>query len=120
MKRDKIIYWVTTGLVSAMMVMSAVQYLTNPEIEAGFKHLGFPAYFRIELAIAKLIGVIVLLLPMVSNNIKEWAYGGFVITFISAFIAHTASGDGLPAMIMPLVIMGVLLISYRYWHKLLV
>ena len=50
--------------------------------------MGFPDYFRIELAIAQLIGAFALILPMVSNRIKEWAYAAFTIVFISATTAH--------------------------------
>ncbi len=45
MKKDKIIFWTTTGLVSAMMLFSAYSYLTNETMKNGFVHLGFPGYF---------------------------------------------------------------------------
>ncbi len=41
-----------------------------------FTHLGFPAYFRVELSWAKLFGVVLLLAP-VPGRLKEWAYAGF-------------------------------------------
>jgi len=41
MKKDKIIYWVATGVVVAMMLMSGVIYFANPEVAAGFVKLGF-------------------------------------------------------------------------------
>lgn len=88
MKKDKIIYWVTTGVLSAAMLMSAYLYITDSKMAEGFKHLGYPESFRVELAIAKIIGVVVLLIPVFSSKIKEWAYAGFGITFISAAIAH--------------------------------
>jgi DoxX-like protein len=40
-------------------------------------HLGFPAYFRVELSWAKLLGVVLLLAP-VPARLKEWSYAGFV------------------------------------------
>ena len=58
-----------------------------------FTHLGFPAYFRVELAWAKLLGVVLLLAP-VPARLKEWAYAGFAINLVSALIAHLAVGDG--------------------------
>ena len=116
MKTLKIIYWTTTSIVALMMTYSAYAYLTQPAIEQGFQHLGFPGYFRIELAIAKFIGAVLLLVP-VSAAIKEWVYAGFAITFISAFIAHTASGDSLSYSIMPLIFLAVLVTSYITFHK---
>ena len=58
-----------------------------------FTHLGFPAYFRVELAWAKLLGVVLLLAP-VPARLKEWAYAGFAINLGSALIAHLAVSDG--------------------------
>ena len=58
-----------------------------------FTHLGFPAYFRVELSWAKLLGVVLLLAP-VPARLKEWAYAGFAINLGSAIIAHLAVGDG--------------------------
>ena len=54
----------------------------------GIRHLGYPDYFRIELVIFKVIGALVLILPMAPARLKEWAYAGFGITMISAFISH--------------------------------
>ena len=118
MKKDKIIYWAATGILGAMMLFTAFNYLTNEEMKAAFVHLGFPAYFRIELAIAKIIGAIVLLIPAVPQRIKDWAYAGFAITFISAFIAHTSSGDPLSVAILPLIFLGILIVSFIYNNKL--
>lgn len=116
MKVIKIIYWVTTAIVALMMSYSAYAYLTKPEIKEAFHHLGFADYFRIELAVAKLIGAVLLLLP-VPGRLKEWTYSGFVITFISAFIAHTASGDPLSYRIMPLVFLCLLIVSYTCYQR---
>lgn len=116
MKATKIIYWVTTGLLAVMMSYSAYLYLTEPAMEQAFQHLGFPGYFRVELAIAKLIGAVLLLVP-ISTRIKEWVYAGFSIVFISAFIAHLVSGDPVSATIMPLILFVVLMISYFTLQK---
>ena len=58
-----------------------------------FAHLGFPDYFRVELAWAKLLGVVLLLAP-VPARLTEWAYAGFAITLGSALIVHLSVGDG--------------------------
>jgi hypothetical protein len=61
-------------------------------VAEAFTHLGFPAYFRIELSWLKLAGILVLLLPA-PDRLKEWAYAGFAITLVSALIAHLSVGD---------------------------
>jgi len=117
MKTTRIIFWVATGALSMMMAFSAVAYLTQDEIKQAFLQLGFPDFFRIELAIAKLIGVAVLLLPF-SGRIKEWAYAGFAITFVSAVIAHLAGGLPIPTLLMPGIAIALLTVSYVTFHKL--
>jgi hypothetical protein len=61
-------------------------------VAEAFTHLGFPAYFRVELSWLKLAGILVLLLPA-PDRLKEWAYAGFAITLGSALIAHLSVGD---------------------------
>jgi hypothetical protein len=118
MKKDKIIYWAATGIIGVMMLFSAFQYVSNPQIKAAFVHLGFPGYFRVELAIAKIVGVFILLIPVIPRVIKEWGYAGFGIVFISAAIAHYNSGDAVSMVVMPLVFLVVLLLSHLYFSKL--
>jgi len=118
MKTNKIIFWSSTILLVVMMLFSAYNYLTNEQIKGAFVHLGFPSYFRIELAVAKILGAIVLLLPFASQTLKTIAYAGFGITFISAFIAHVSSGDPFSYAFMPLLFFVVLIVSYLYSNKI--
>jgi hypothetical protein len=117
MKTNKIIYWVATGFLSAFMLFSAYSYITNPGMQAAFVHLGFPNYFRVELAVAKILGALALLTPMIPALIKQFAYAGFAITFTSAIVAHTSSGDPMSVAIMPVIALVILLISYLYYRK---
>jgi DoxX-like family len=117
MKTIKITYWILTVIIAVMMTYSAYMYLTNDQVKQAFVHLGFPAYFRIELAVAKLIGVVTLLLP-VTGRVKEWTYAGFAIIFVSAFLAHISSGDPAAVYLMPLVFLLFLAASYLSYQKL--
>ncbi len=116
MKATKTFYWISTLLLSLLMLYNAYAYLTMPMMKQAFQHLGFPAYFRIELAVAKFIGVVALLLPAQARW-KEWVYAGFAITFISAFIAHSSSGDPVSFRIMPLIALVLLIVSYITYHR---
>lgn len=117
MKATKITYWTTTILIALLMTFSAYAYFTDPGVKAGFTHLGFPDYFRVQLGIAKIIGAVLLLIPL-HSALKEWVYAGFTITFISAFIGHLVSGDPLQNTIMPLIFLIPLAISYFTYHRL--
>src|SRR6201993_2461668 len=92
-KVTTIIYWVVTGVFCLQVSFTAYAQLSLPQVAEMFTHLGFPAYFRVELSWAKLLGVILLLAP-VPARLKEWAYAGFAINLASALIAHFAVGDG--------------------------
>ena len=116
MKATKVFYWILTAIVALMMAFSCYSYLTKPEMAAAFHHLGFPDYFRIELAIAKVIGAILLLVP-VPARLKEWTYAGFTFVFVSAFIAHSASGDPVANRVMLLVFLAILGGSYFFNYK---
>jgi hypothetical protein len=121
MKRDKIIYWATTGIIGALMFFSAINFnLEHPYGPTdGFSHLGLPEYFKRELTIAKILGALALLLPGIPHKLKEFAYAGISITLVSASWAHYSSGDGLLFIIDPLLFLGVLSVSYIYYNKLL-
>jgi hypothetical protein len=117
MNRNRTIYWTTTGIVCGVMVFSAINFnLRDPygPMKGAFQHLGLPDYFRIELTVAKILGVLALLMPHVPRKIKEFAYAGFAITLVSASIAHFSSGDSLMFVIDPLLFLSLLIVSYRY------
>ena len=86
-------YWIATALFCLQIGFTAYAQLRLPQVAEAFTHLGFPAYFRVELSWAKLLGITLLLAP-VPARVKEWAYAGFAITLVSALIAHFAVGDG--------------------------
>src|SRR5258708_22004054 len=86
-------FWIATALFCLQMGFTAYAQLRLPEVAAAFTHLGFPAYFRVELSWAKVFGVVLLLAP-VPTRLKEWAYAGFAIDLGSALIAHLSVGDG--------------------------
>jgi len=118
MNTDKIIYWGSTAIISILMLFGAYSYFTSPLAITGIARLGFPDYFRIELATAKLLGALALILPWTPSKIKEFAYAGFSIMFISAFIAHLSSGVTLEEIVSPIIALIILAVSYIYYAKL--
>jgi hypothetical protein len=110
-------FWTVTALFCLQMGFTAYAQLSLPQVTEAFIRLGFPDYFRVELAWAKLLGVVLLLAP-VSARLKEWAYAGFAMTLASALIAHVAVGDGPEAWGFAAgtgVLWGF---SYFLWHRL--
>jgi DoxX-like protein len=124
--RERLIYRTATGLVLAVMLFSIVNFTFNDRFpfpngrEGAFVHLGFPAYFKIELTVAKILGVLALVIPAVPFKVKEFAYSGFAITLVSASIAHFGRGDASLSVLFvldPLIFLGLLAVSYVYFEK---
>jgi hypothetical protein len=115
MKKQKVVSWSVTGGIIFFMSFSAY-YAGINAVE--FKHLGFPNYFRIELIVIKIIGVFLLIIPQVSQRIREWIYVGFVINLISAFIAKLNSGYSVPASLEPLLVLLIMLTGLFYLEKM--
>lgn len=118
MKKDKIIFWSVTGVfVLFDGVMPALTSHTELAKE-GISHLGYPDYFRVILAVFKTLGGIILILPFFPTMLKEWAYAGFGISLICAFISHWVVDGFGGQTIFPLVVFGILAVSHIYYHKL--
>lgn len=94
MKTTKIIYYVSTALLTLLMLFSAGMYFFNhTEVAGMFTNFGYPTYIIYPYAIAKLLGLVALWF-VANKTIKEWAYAGFFFAFILAFFAHIMISDG--------------------------
>ena len=109
-------FWIATALFCLQMSFTAYAQLRLPQVAAAFEHLGFPAYFRVELSWAKLLGVALLVAP-VPARLKEWAYAGFGIDLASALIAHLALGDGAQAWGWAAGAGALWGLSYLFWRR---
>ena len=108
----KVIYWVSTGIVSLMLLMS-LSYLTGSEqVVEGFTKSGYPQHLRIVLGIAKPAAAMVLLLPGLTV-LKEWAYAGSTFALVMAFISAYSIGENAGVWAMPIALLVLLSISYN-------
>src|SRR5215510_4638558 len=110
-------YWIATALFALQMGFTAYAQLRLPQVAEAFTQLGFPAYFRVELSLLKLAGILVLLLPAPAR-LKEWAYAGFAITLVSALIAHFSVGDDASKWSWAVGTAVLWAISYFFFRKL--
>jgi uncharacterized membrane protein len=110
---QKIIYWVATGLLSAMMLMSAFMYFSGgAEFKAQIAQIGIPLFFIHFLGVAKILGAAALLYPR-PHLLKEWAYAGFTFTFLGAIWTHISTSTSFVGALVALSLLGV---SY-YLHR---
>jgi len=119
MKKYKIIFWVSTTLLFLFEgVMPALTSHTEMARE-GIRQLGYPAYFVTMLAVFKVSGAVVLIVPQFSRRLKEWAYAGFTFNFVAASVSNAAIfGLGAEAFF-PIIVLFILAISYVSYHRLI-
>jgi hypothetical protein len=117
MKKIKITYWVLTGLFAFLMLGSAIpDIISAPVAVEGFKAMGYPAYLIPFLGIAKLLGVIAILVPGYAR-IKEWAYAGLLFDVIGAVYSVMSIGVSVADWMPVLVIIVLGMLSYVYYHR---
>lgn len=116
MNKPKTIFWIATaiillweGVMPLSTLLFAPQYAT-----AGTKPLGYPDYFAFVLIICKVLGVMAIALPRIPVKIREWAYAGLTFNLIFAVISHTVVDRNAAFIALPLLIMGILALSYFY------
>jgi hypothetical protein len=119
MKKINVLYWIFTGLFAAAMVFSSIGNVmvdeNSVQLISGMLH--FPEYMIPFLGVAKLIGVIGILVPGLPRWIKEWSYAGLFFDLIGATYAIISSFGihANQAGMLMFFIPGIL--SYYYFHK---
>lgn len=120
MKKDKIIFWTATTITALLEGLMPALTSQTELAKEGIRHLGYPEYFGNALVVFKVLGVLAIVIPQVPKRVKEWAYAGFAFDFLFAAISHGAV-DGINGQtFFPLVVLGILAVSYIYYHKLIV
>ncbi|NDC43359.1 MAG: DoxX family protein [Chitinophagia bacterium] len=114
-KWRNIMYWIATAWLSLGMVSTGIAQLTGLKTGAGgadaLAHLGYPHYLLTIIGIAKLAGIVVVLLPGL-RLLKEWTYAGFFFLMAGAIASHLAVGDNkgiFPGLLL-------LLLTLFSWH----
>jgi len=112
MKTARAIGWVVTGLMAALMVVSAVpDVLRIPGAVSVFRHLGYPSYLLIFLGTAKMLGVSAVLSPGLPR-VKEWAFAGLTFDLTGALYSHLSVGD--PPSVWSPALVGLTLLAGSY------
>jgi DoxX-like family len=118
MKKNDIIFWVTTGIIFLFEGVLVALTSQTELAKEGIRHLQYPAYFGGLLAIFKVAGALALFVPQVPPQVKEWAYVGFGFNFIWAAYSHgMVDGLGNFQTWFPLIFLGLLVVSYVFYHK---
>ena len=117
-KRNKIIYWIATIWLSLGMLSTGIVQLLKlkgdgPGSLNSMTALGYPAYFVTILGIAKILGVVALLIPKFPL-LKEWAYAGFFFMMSGAIFTHIAAGNSISEIFPSLLLLILILVSWYF------
>ena len=113
-KRDKIIYWISTGWLALGMVSTGIVQLIRSEKEVqNFANLGYPGYLLTILGIWKILAVVAVLVPKFPL-LKEWAYAGFFFAMSGAILSHIGAGNPVGQIFPPLLLLVLTVISWYF------
>jgi len=111
----KYLYYGSTAVIAILvgLVGGIIDILQPQNVIDIATHLGYPLYFFTLLGVFKIFGAIALLLAQRFNRIKNVAYTGFSFDFIFASYSHFSVGDPIVKVLVPLILLGVLYVSFR-------
>ncbi|MDP4130288.1 MAG: DoxX family protein [Bacteroidota bacterium] len=118
MKKTNIAYWIFTILTAILFGMGIVSSirLSPDSVALIVTHLGYPSYILPFLGVAKLLGVIAILVPGFPK-IKEWAYAGLTFDLAGATYSSIAVGDPVKNWTFFLLFFIMIAGSYYFYHK---
>jgi hypothetical protein len=118
LRKERILYWAGVILLSIWFGASGFMEITkNPLIWDRTILMGYPPYFIITLGIAKLAGVVVLLIPNKLCWLKEWVFAAFLFDTIFAFISGY-SFAGISEIVKPVVAFILTVLTYIMFRKI--
>lgn len=113
-KRNKIIYWISTGWLALGMVSTGGVQLLGVKEEVDFVvKLGYPPYFLPLLGVWKILGAVAILVPRFPL-VKEWAYAGFFFSMSGAIYSHIAFGNPVKDIFPSLLLLMLTIVSWYF------
>ncbi len=107
-----VVYWAVSAPVLVETAVGIQWDLARiPYVLDILDRLGFPPYLATILGISKILALVALLLPR-TPRLKEWAYAGLTFVYLGAAACHVAVDDSLGAVLTPLVLAAITLVSW--------
>lgn len=113
-KKNKIIYWISTGWLALGMVSTGIVQLIKTQEETDLiEKLGYPVYILTLLGVWKLLGVTAIPIPKFPL-VKEWAYAGFFFAMSGAIFSHLTIGHGAKELFGPVLLIVLTGVSWYF------
>jgi hypothetical protein len=105
----------STAITAILFFVTGVANLVPLDhIAKDMSLLGYPPYFHKIIGTWKIIGALVIVLPLKKPFLKEWAYCGIMLDLTGAAASRMFIGHGVVSMIVPLIFLCVATISWYY------
>jgi uncharacterized membrane protein YphA (DoxX/SURF4 family) len=110
--RKKLPVALVTAAFALILAASGIMFVVSPpSLVESIQRLGYPGYIIRVIGLAKLAGVVALVISGVPR-LREWAYAGFTFMLLLAFASHVLSGDTFANAMHPVVPLALLVASY--------
>lgn len=119
MKKTKTLYWIFTGLFALAMTGTAIPniIMDDQTVKAIHNDMGYPLYFIPFIGVAKLLGVVGILVPRFPR-LKEFAYAGLLFDLVAVVYTLAAIGATAGDFLFLSVFLLLWVLSYTLYHRL--
>lgn len=119
MKKFKIMYYASTGLLTLLTIAGVGRYVFDHDFVAEmFSSLGYPTYLVYPMAALKSLGLVAIWYRK-NEFLKNLAYSGFFWNFSFGMFAHIAVQDGgfAPAMVCLILLIVSFIGQRKLWPE---
>lgn len=96
-----IVFQVILGL--GFIMFGLMKFGSKPMVE-GFKHYGYPGWFRVFTGMVEVISAILVIAGIWNKTLAAWGGLFIVVTMIGAIFTHIRIKDTVQQMMMPIIL----------------
>lgn len=103
-------------LLGIGFLMFGIAKFKSPDMVEGFKHFGYPGWFRVFTGLVELVVTVLMIVGIWNVTFAAWGGLLVVITMIGAILTHIKIKDKLNDMMMPIVllILGIFVLNINF------
>ncbi|WP_312092650.1 DoxX family protein [Niallia sp.] len=92
-------------LLGLGFLMFGFMKLGSKQMVEGFKHYGYPGWFRVFTGLVELISAVFVIVGIWNETLATWGGLLIVVTMIGAIITHIKIKDTVKSMVMPIILL---------------
>lgn len=92
-------------LLGLGFLMFGFMKLSSKQMVEGFKHYGYPGWFRVFTGLVEIISAVFVIVGIWNETVAAWGGLLIVVTMIGAIITHIKIKDAVKSMMMPILLL---------------